>query len=62
MKTKRGAMKRFRGTGTGKVKRSRAFKRHILSKKSAKRKMGLTGMTLVDKTNEKQVKRMLCMA
>ena len=41
MKTHRGAAKRFKKTGTGKIKRAKAFKSHILTKKSAKRKRNL---------------------
>lgn len=41
MKTHRGAAKRFKKTGSGKLKRNKAFKRHILTKKSAKRKRNL---------------------
>ena len=59
MKSKRGARKRFKLTGSGKVKRGRAFKRHLLTKKSAKRKAGLSGSVLVDKSNQKQIKRLL---
>ncbi len=46
-KTKSGAKKRFKLTGTGKIKRKHAFKSHILTKKSKKRKKNLTKMTLV---------------
>lgn len=59
MKTKRGAAKRFKVTGTGKIRRRRQGKRHILTKKSAKRKMRLGQSTLVDKADVKSVKRML---
>lgn len=59
MKTKRGAAKRFKITGSGKIKRARAGKRHILTKKNAKRKMGLSGTLIVDKSNHKQIKRLL---
>ena len=59
MKTRRGAMKRFKVTGSGKIKRSKAFKRHILTKKSAKSKARNTGGVIVDKTNEKQIRRLL---
>ncbi len=47
MKTKRGAAKRFSKTGTGKIKRKRAYLRHILSNKSAKQKRGLRKHTLI---------------
>ena len=46
MKTHKGAAKRFRKTGTGKLKRAKAFKSHILTKKSAKRKRHLRQMCL----------------
>ncbi len=59
MKTKSGAKKRFKLTGTGKVKRKHAFKSHILTKKSTKRKRNLTKTGLVDKVDEKNIKRML---
>jgi len=59
MKTKSSAKKRFSVTGSGKIKRKHAFKSHILTKKSTKRKRNLTNFAIVDKTNEKAVKRML---
>lgn len=59
IKTRRAAAKRFEVTGTGKFKRRRQNLRHILTKKSAKRKMRLGQSTLVDQTNEKAVRRML---
>ena len=59
MKTKSSAKKRFRLTGTGKIKRKHAFKSHILTKKSTKRKRALTHSGLVDKTNVKQVRLMM---
>lgn len=59
MKTNRGAAKRFRCTGSGKVVRRKAFASHILTKKSTKRKRGLRQAELVDATNMKGVKRML---
>ncbi len=59
MKTHRGAAKRFRRTGTGKFKRSRAYHRHILEKKSPGRKRRLRQGDLVDKTEVKRVARML---
>lgn len=58
-KTNSSAKKRFRLTGTGKIKRKHAFKSHILTKKSKKRKLKLTHDTLVDKSDEKNVKHML---
>jgi large subunit ribosomal protein L35 len=59
MKTNSGAKKRFSLTGTGKIKRKHAFKSHILTKKSTKRKRNLTYSGLVDKTDSKNVKLML---
>lgn len=60
MKTKSSAKKRFKLTGTGKIKRKHAFKNHILTKKTKKQKRNLTHSTLVDKTNVARVKKMLC--
>jgi len=62
MKTKSGAKKRFKLTGTGKVKRNKAFHSHLLTKKSKKRKKRLVKSTMVDKTQESNVKRMLARA
>ena len=59
LKTKKAAAKRFKITGTGKFKHKKANKTHILTKKSAKRKMGLRQMGMVDKTNEAAVRQML---
>jgi large subunit ribosomal protein L35 len=59
MKSKTGAKKRFDVTGTGKIKRKHAFKSHILTKKSKKRKRKLTYSGLVDKSDEANVKEML---
>jgi large subunit ribosomal protein L35 len=61
MKTNSGAKKRFRLTGSGKIKRKHAYKSHILTKKSTKRKRNLTYWTMLDKTNESNVKLLLCM-
>lgn len=61
MKTNPGAKKRFKLTGTGKIKRKHAFKSHILTKKSKKRKRNLTYAGLVDKADEKNIKRLLSM-
>ncbi|UAB80216.1 50S ribosomal protein L35 [Marixanthomonas sp. SCSIO 43207] len=58
-KTKSSAKKRFKLTGTGKIKRKHAFKSHILTKKSKKRKLKLTHDALVDKADETNVKEML---
>lgn len=59
LKTNRAAAKRFKATGSGKLKRSKAYTSHILTKKSQKRKRNLRQPGLVDKTNEKQMKRIL---
>ena len=59
MKTKSGAKKRFKLTGTGKVKRKHAFKSHILTKKTKKQKRNLTYSTIVTKADEANVKRLL---
>jgi len=59
MKTKSGAKKRFALTGTGKIKRKHAYKSHILTKKTTKRKRNLTYSTLVHKADEANVKEML---
>jgi large subunit ribosomal protein L35 len=61
MKTNPGAKKRFRLTGTGKIKRKHAYKSHILTKKSTKRKRNLGYWTTIDKTNENNVKLLLNM-
>ena len=58
-KTKSSAKKRFKLTGTGKIKRKHAFKSHILTKKSKKRKLALTHATTVAKSVESNVKQML---
>jgi large subunit ribosomal protein L35 len=59
MKTHRGAAKRFKKTGTGKLRRGSAFHSHILTKKSPGRKSRLAGTTEVSKSNEKTVARMI---
>ncbi len=59
VKTKSGAKKRFKLTGTGKIKRKHAFKSHILTKKTKKQKRNLTKTGLVDKTDVGRVKDML---
>ena len=59
MKTHRGAAKRFKITGTGKIKRSKAYKSHILTKKSAKRKRQLSQLTIMDKSDSKRIRRLL---
>ncbi len=59
MKTKSGAAKRFRVRGSGGVKRTHAYLRHILTKKSTKRKRGLRGMTGLSPTDMGHVRAML---
>ena len=59
MKSNSGAKKRFKVTGSGKIKRKKAGKRHILTKKRSKRKRNLGKYTLVDETQEKDVKQMI---
>ena len=59
MKTKSGAKKRFRVRGNGSIKRSQAFKRHILTKKTTKNKRHLRGSAGVHSTNADSVKAML---
>lgn len=59
LKTKSSAKKRFKVTGTGKLKRKHAFKSHILTKKSKKRKLKLTHDGLVHKSDESSIKTML---
>ncbi|MCB9425517.1 MAG: 50S ribosomal protein L35 [Flavobacteriales bacterium] len=59
MKTKSSAKKRFKLTGTGKIKRKHAFKSHILTKKSKKRKLALTHSGLVHESDEANIKQQL---
>ena len=59
MKSKAAAKKRFTLTGTGKIKRRHAYKSHILTKKSNKRKRNLGYVTIVDKADVNNVKQML---
>lgn len=59
MKTHRGAAKRFKKTGTGKFKRSKAYKSHILTKKSPKRKRNLRKAGYVSTAEEKVIRRLL---
>ena len=56
MKTSKSAAKRFKVTGTGKLKRAKAYKSHILTKKSAKRKRNLRKPAITDATNVKNMK------
>lgn len=60
MKSNASAKKRFSVTGTGKIKRKHAFKRHILTKKSTKRKRALTKSALVFEGDENNIKFLLC--
>ncbi len=59
MKTSKSAAKRFKVTGTGKLKRAKAYKSHILTKKSAKRKRNLRKPAITDATNVKNMKKIL---
>ena len=59
MKTKKAAAKRFKVTGTGKLKKFKANKSHILTKKTTKRKRNLRKPNMTDKTNEKVMKKIL---
>ena len=59
MKTSRAAAKRFKMTGTGKLKRNKAYKSHILTKKSTQRKRNLRKATMTDATNFRNMKKIL---
>ena len=59
IKTSRSAAKRFKLTGTGKLKRNKAYKRHILTKKTRKTKRNLRKAAMVDATNIKTMKKIL---
>ncbi len=59
MKTNKAAAKRFKMTGTGKLKRAKANKSHILTKKTTKRKRNLRKAAMTDATNEKNMKKIL---
>ena len=61
VKTNSGAKKRFRFTGSGKIKRHHAYHNHILTKKTKKQKRNLVHQTLVDVDNMKQVRDLLCL-
>jgi large subunit ribosomal protein L35 len=61
MKTNSSAKKRFKVTGSGKIKRACAYKRHILTKKSTKQKRNLTGTTIVRECDMGNIKSLLCM-
>lgn len=59
MKTTKAAAKRFKKTGTGLLKRNKAYKSHILTKKTQKRKRNLRKPTVLDQTNVKSMKKIL---
>ncbi len=59
MKTNRGAAKRFKTTGSGKIVRNKAFSSHILTKKSTKRKRNLRKSGMVDSSNKKQIAKLI---
>ena len=59
MKTNRGAAKRFKATGSGKIKRNRAYSSHILTKKTTKQKRRLRKSGLVDSANTKAIKKIM---
>ncbi|MCX5841610.1 MAG: 50S ribosomal protein L35 [Deltaproteobacteria bacterium] len=59
IKTHRGAAKRFSLTATGRVKRSKAFTSHILTSKTTKRKRNLRKGAILDKTNEREIKKLI---
>ncbi len=59
MKTNRSAAKRFKVTGSGKLKRNKAYKRHILTKKSPKRKRNLRKAAITDASNVNTMKKIL---
>ena len=59
IKTNRGAAKRFKTTGSGKIVRNKAFANHILTKKSTKRKRNLRKSGLVDSSNSRQVAKLI---
>lgn len=59
MKTHRGAAKRFGKTGSGKIRRAKAFKQHILTSKSAKRRRNMRGTALVSDADADRVGRMI---
>ena len=61
VKTNSGAKKRFKLTGTGKIKRHHAYHSHFLTKKTKKQKRNLDHVALVDGTNKRQVRELLCL-
>ncbi|MCS6935134.1 MAG: 50S ribosomal protein L35 [Chitinophagales bacterium] len=62
IKTNSGASKRFKVTGSGKIKRAKAYKRHLLGRKANKRKKQLGKPTIVHKSDVRRVKLLLAMA
>ena len=61
VKTNSGAKKRFALTGTGKIKRRHAYHSHILTKKTKKQKRNLNHVAIIDGTNVRQVRELLCL-
>ena len=61
VKTNSGAKKRFALTGTGKIKRRHAYHSHILTKKTKKQKRNLDQVAIIDSTNRRQVRELLCL-
>lgn len=61
LKTNSGAKKRFSFTGTGKIKRRHAYHSHILTKKTKKQKRNLDHVAIIDGTNVRQVRELLCL-
>lgn len=61
VKTNSGAKKRFALTGTGKIKRRHAYHSHILTKKTKKQKRTLDHVAIIDSTNRRQVRELLCL-
>ena len=59
IKTHKGSAKRFKFTGTGKIRRHRAYSNHLFASKTAKQKRNLRKSALADKTNEKRLRRLL---
>lgn len=59
MKTHRGAAKRFKVTGSGKIKKNNAYKSHLLESKTSKRKRGLRKAEIISSGDQRRVKRML---
>ncbi len=61
LKTNSGAKKRFALTGTGKIKRKHAYHSHILTKKTKKQKRNLVHVAILDNSNKRAVREMLCL-